>query len=55
MTDSIIASGLVKTPNGIVYDAANNRCVYVTWGSNAPINAIDLSTYASDNNYPDNT
>jgi hypothetical protein len=45
-TDSIIASGLVKTPNGIVYDAANNRCVYVTWGSNAPINAIDLSTYA---------
>ncbi len=45
MTDSIIASGLVKTPNGIIYDAANNRCVYVTWGSNAPINAIDLSTY----------
>lgn len=44
-TDSIIASGLVKTPNGIIYDAANNRCVYVTWGSNAPINAIDLSTY----------
>ncbi len=45
MTDSIIATGLAKTPNGIIYDPANNRCVYVTWGSNAPINAIDLSTY----------
>lgn len=22
------------TPNGIVYDEANSRCVYVTWGSN---------------------
>jgi hypothetical protein len=44
--DSIVASGLAQTPNGIVFDEANNRCVYVTWGSNAPIKAINLSTYA---------
>lgn len=39
-----LASGLAKTPNGIFYDGENNRCVYVTWGSNAPIMAIDLTT-----------
>jgi hypothetical protein len=33
----------VKTPNGIVYDGANNRCVFVTWGSNAPIQAMSLA------------
>jgi sugar lactone lactonase YvrE len=32
----------VKTPNGIIYDGANNRCVFVTWGSNAPIQAMSL-------------
>ena len=44
-TFSIIASGLLKTPNGIIYDEQNNRCVYVTWGANAPIMGIDLSTF----------
>ncbi len=39
-----LASGLAKTPNGIFYDGENNRCVYVTWGSNAPIMSIDLTT-----------
>ena len=39
-----LATGLAKTPNGIYYDGPNNRCVYVTWGSNASIMAIDLST-----------
>lgn len=34
------------TPNGITYDAANNRLVMVSWGSNAPIKAVDLTTYA---------
>ena len=34
------------TPNGIVYDAANNRLVVVSWGSNAPIKAVDLATQA---------
>lgn len=31
-----------KTPNGIYYDGANNRCVFVTWGTNAPIQAMSL-------------
>jgi len=42
-----IATGLAKTPNGILYDGENNRCIYVTWGSNAPIMAIDLTTNAT--------
>lgn len=33
----------LKTPNGIYYDGANNRCVFVTWGSNAPIQAMSLA------------
>ncbi len=33
----------VKTPNGIYYDGANNRCVFVTWGSAAPIQAMSLA------------
>ncbi len=41
-----IATGLAKTPNGILYEGANNRCVYVTWGANASIMAIDLTTFA---------
>jgi hypothetical protein len=45
-TFSTIASNLVQTPNGIVFDEANNRCVFVNWGSNAPIKAIDLTTNA---------
>jgi hypothetical protein len=32
-----------KTPNGIIYDGANNRCVFVTWGSAAPVQAMSLS------------
>lgn len=46
VTFSTLASGLAKTPNGIIYDGDNNRCVYVTWGTNAPINAINLTTNA---------
>ncbi len=43
-TFSAIASSLVQSPNGIIFDQANNRCVFVNWGSNAPIKAIDLTT-----------
>lgn len=32
----------VKSPNGIIYDGANNRCVFVTWGSSAPVQAMSL-------------
>lgn len=46
VTFSTLASGLAKTPNGIIFDGDNNRCIYVTWGTNAPINAIDLTTNA---------
>jgi hypothetical protein len=39
--------GQTNKPNGIVYDGANNRIVFVNWGpSNAPIKAMDLTTYA---------
>lgn len=37
-----IMATTVKTPNGIYYDGANNRCVFVTWGTNAPIQAMSL-------------
>lgn len=33
------------SPNGIVYDEENNRCVLVRWGNNAAIQAMDLDTY----------
>ena len=32
-----------RTPNGIAYDGANNRLVMVTWGTNAPVQAISLA------------
>jgi hypothetical protein len=32
-----------SSPNGIIFDAANNRCIYVNWGANAPIKAVDLT------------
>ena len=43
-TFTTIATALPQSPNGIVFDEYNNRCVFVNWGSNAPIRAIDLST-----------
>jgi hypothetical protein len=45
-TFSTIATGLAQSPNGIVYDEANNRCVFANWGANAPIKAIDLTSFA---------
>lgn len=38
-----IVANTVSTPNGIVYDSENNRLIFVNWGSNAAIKAIDLS------------
>ena len=46
VTFSTLASGLAKTPNGIIFDGENDRCLYVTWGANAPITAINLTTNA---------
>lgn len=32
-----------SSPNGIIYDGTNNRCIFVNWGGSAPIKAIDLT------------
>lgn len=37
-----IMTSTVKTPNGIIYDDINNRCVFATWGSAAAIQSISL-------------
>ncbi|MBL0340085.1 MAG: hypothetical protein IPP71_03700 [Bacteroidetes bacterium] len=37
-----IMATTIKSPNGIHYDGALNRCVFVTWGSNAPVQAMSL-------------
>lgn len=36
-------SGLAKSPNGIIYDADDNRLVFVNWGTNAPVMAVNLT------------
>jgi len=40
-----VVSNTVTTPNGICYDEANDRLVFVNWGSNAKIKSVDLETY----------
>lgn len=40
---NLMAQNLVQSPNGIEYDAANNRLVFVNWGNNAPIKAFNLA------------
>lgn len=41
---SVLVANTVSTPNGIIYDKENHRCVFVNWGSAAPIKAVDLET-----------
>jgi hypothetical protein len=43
---SIFVPTLTKSPNGIIYDQPNNRCVFVNWGTSAPIMAMDITTGA---------
>jgi hypothetical protein len=38
-----IVANTVTSPNGMWYDGDNNRVLFVNWGTNAPIKAIDLS------------
>jgi hypothetical protein len=38
-----IVTNTTSTPNGIVYDGANNRLVFVNWGSAASIKQVDLT------------
>lgn len=39
-----IVSNTGGTPNGVLYEEDNNRLLFVTWGSNAKIKAVDLDT-----------
>ena len=39
----VILEDTESTPNGIIYDEENNRLIFVTWGNNATIKAMDLS------------
>lgn len=38
-----LVSNTVSTPNGLWYDGANNRILFVNWGSSAPIKAISMA------------
>ncbi len=40
---NVMASNLVQSPNGIIYDGTNNRLVFVNWGNNAPIKQLMLT------------
>ncbi len=42
---STVVNNTGSTPNGIVVDNANNRAIFVNWGTNAPIIEMDLDTY----------
>lgn len=42
-TFEVIVNNTSTTPNGIVFDDDHNRLIFVNWGSNAPIKAVDLS------------
>lgn len=45
LSASVIITNTVSTPNGICYDEANSRLVFVSWGSNAPIKQVSLPDY----------
>ncbi len=42
-TSNLMVSGLTASPNGIIYDEPNNRCVFVNWGTNAKIMQLSLA------------
>lgn len=43
-TFEILISDTEQTPNGILYEAANNRLLYTTWESNAKVKSVDLAS-----------
>lgn len=43
-TSFTVLASTSRTPNGILYDGANQRCVFVTWGSSAIVQAVSTST-----------
>lgn len=42
----VTATGGSASPNGIIFDQPNNRCVFVCWGGSAPVKAMDLTSGA---------
>jgi hypothetical protein len=44
-TYEIVIDDTGTTPNGIVYDEANDRLVFVNWNNNPPIVEVDPTTY----------
>ena len=40
---NVYVTGLTKSPNGIIYEGANQRLVFVNWGTSAPIQQVALS------------
>lgn len=45
---SVVVSNTQVTPNGICYDEANNRLVFVAWsGTSSDITAVSLTDYAT--------
>ena len=46
-SSEMIVSNATTTPNGIIYDGANNRLLFTSWqSSNAPIKAVDLTDFS---------
>lgn len=43
---STVVANTVSTPNGLVYDGANNRLLMANWGTNSAIKAVSLTDYA---------
>jgi hypothetical protein len=40
---NVFVTGLSKSPNGIIYEGSNQRLVFVTWGSSALVQQVNLS------------
>jgi hypothetical protein len=40
-----IVANTTNTPNGILFDAENNRLIYVCWGNSARIKAVSLADF----------
>ncbi len=46
-SSSLYINGLAKSPNGIIFDGNNQRLIWVTWGTNAPIMQASLADSAA--------
>jgi len=42
-SSSLYISGLAKSPNGMIFDGNNQRIIWVTWGTSAPIMQASLA------------